>query len=101
MITLTTQTVSIAAATVTAVNIGGALDYRSDGTQNRRVTVQLANGTDSVLVEATLDGTTWFSANAAITGNTTVNAITISGPILRLRATKTGANGIATITAIV
>lgn len=101
MITLTSQTITIAAATVTATNISGALDYRSDGTQNRRVTIQLANGADSVLLEGSLDGTSWYTANAAITGNTNVNVIALTGPVLRLRATKTGTNGAATITAIV
>jgi len=95
-------TITIPAATVTATVIGaGNLDYRFNGTQNRKLTVQLANGADSVLVEGTLDGTSWFTANAAITGNTNVNLISLSGPYLRLRATKTGTNGAATITAIV
>ena len=101
-LSLRSYTISIAAATVTAVAIGvGDLDYRFDGTQYRRLTVQLVNGADSVLVEGSLDGTTWFSVNAAITGNTNVNVIALTGPYMRLRATKTGTNGAATVTAIV
>ncbi|MFZ5784018.1 MAG: hypothetical protein ACOY4R_27790 [Pseudomonadota bacterium] len=101
-ISLRSYTITIAAGTTTAVAIGaGDLDYRFDGTQYRRVSVQLANASDSVLVEGSLDGTTWFSVNAAITGNTNVNAIALTGPYKQLRATKTGTNGAATITAIV
>lgn len=95
-------TITIAAATETATAIGpGDLDYRFDGTQNRKLTVTLANAADSVLIQGTLDGNTWFTANAAITGNTNVNLISLTGPYMRLRATKTGTNGAATITAIV
>lgn len=101
-LSLRSYTIAIAAATVTATAIGpGDLDYRFDGTQNRRLTVTLGNAGDSVLIEGTLDGTTWFTAAAAITGNTTVNLVSLSGPYMRLRATKTGTAGIATITAIV
>lgn len=100
-ITLSSITIAVAAANQSAVSIGGALSYQYDGTQNRRITVQLANAGDSVALEGTLDGTTWFSVNAAITGNTNVNVVALSGPYKSLRATKTGTNGTATITAIV
>lgn len=94
-------TIVIAAGTITAVPIGGELDWRRADTQSRRLTVQLANASDSVLVEATLDGTTWFGVANAITGATTVSVISLTGPYKALRATKTGTNGAATITAIV
>lgn len=101
-LSLRSYTITIPAGTTTAVPVGATdLDYRFDGTQNRRVTIRLANAADSVLLEGSLDGTSWFTAATAVTGNTNVNAIALSGPYMRLRATKTGTAGAATITAIV
>ena len=100
--TLNKVTLTIAAATTTAVNVGGGhLDWRSDGTQNRRVVVVLANGADSVLLEGTLDGTTWFALVHAFTGATTPFVTALSGPYYQIRVTKTGTNGAATVSAIV
>jgi len=69
--------------------------------QNRRIVTTLANGSDSVLIEGTLDGTNWFTIGTAHTGATTPFIDNLSGPYYQLRATKTGTNGAATIVAIV
>ena len=98
---LNSYTVSIPAGTVTPQSIGGMLDWQYDDNQNRRLTVQLAAGADSVLVEGTLDGTNWWALAAAVTGNTNANPIAVTGPIKQIRATKTGTAGAATVTAIV
>lgn len=100
-ILLHTYTETIAAATVSAVTIGGELDWARDGLQSRRVTVTLANGADSVLLEGTLDGTNWFSLAAAMTGATTPFVTALTGPYFKIRVTKTGTNGAATVTAII
>jgi hypothetical protein len=94
-------TVSIAAANVSANVIGGELDWRRDGVQTRRIVTTLANGADSVLIEGTLDGSTWFTINTAHTGATTPFVDTVTGPYFKLRATKTGTNGAATVVAMV
>ena len=94
-------TESIAAATVTAVALGGELDWRFTGQQNRRVVVTLASGADSMLLEGTLDGTKWFALAHAFTGATTPFVTALSGPYYKIRVTKTGTNGAATVTAIV
>ena len=99
---LNKSTQTIAAATTTAVYVGGGqLDWRFSGQQNRRVVVVLANGADSVLLEGTLDGTTWFALASAFTGATTPFVTALSGPYYQIRVTKTGTNGAATISAIV
>lgn len=99
-ILLHNYTVEIAAGTVTAQSLGGELDWRRDGYQLRRVVITGANAADSFLIEGTLDGTNWFTANAALTGSTAY-AVALSGPFFRLRITKTGTNGAATVSAIV
>lgn len=100
-ITLSPFAASILAATVTAVRVGGNLDYRYDGTQNRRVVVTLASAADSVLLEGSLDLVNWFTVVAAFTGATTPFITALSGPYQGLRVTKTGTNGAATVQAIV
>jgi hypothetical protein len=98
---LNKYTLTIAAGTVTAQAVGsGMLDWRYGGTQNRRVVITGANAADSFQLEGTLDGTNWFAAAAAQTGATSY-VISLSGPYYALRITKTGANGAATVTAIV
>ncbi len=100
-ISLRQATISIAAADVAAHLIGGVLDWRFDGVQTRRIVTILGNAADSVLIEGTLDGTTWFTIATAHTGATTPFIDTLTGPYYELRATKTGVAGIATIIAIV
>lgn len=99
-ILLHTYTVSIAAGTETAQALGGELDWKRAGNQNRKVVVSGANALDSFLIQGTLDGTTWFTANAALTGSTAY-AVSLVGPFFKLRITKTGTNGSATVNAIV
>ncbi len=91
---------TIAAATVTAVTTP-VLDWRFDGTQYRRIVTVLANGSDSVLIEGTLDGTHWFTIGTAHTGATTPFVDALTGPYYQLRATKTGTNGAATVIGLV
>jgi len=100
-VALNYYTLAIAAGTTTPQVIGGEMDWKYEANQVRRWTVQLANGADSLLLEATLDGTNWFSVNAAITGTTAIQSGTITGPIRQFRATKTGTNGAATVTAMI
>ena len=71
------------------------------GQQSRRVVVSLANGADSMLLEGTLDGTTWFALAHAFTGATTPFVTALSGPYYQIRVTKTGTNGAATVSAII
>lgn len=93
--------ISIAAGTVSAQAIGGELDWHYDGgLQTRRVVITSANAADSFLIEGTLDGSVWFSAAAAQTG-ATAYVVTLTGPYFKLRITKTGANGSATVTYMV
>lgn len=93
---------SIVAADETAHQLGGLLDYRFGDAQTRRVVTTLANGADSVLVEVSMasDLSTW-APYATHTGATTPFVDVISGPICGVRVTKTGANGAATIAAII
>lgn len=97
---LNNYTITIASGTVTPVLIGGELDWRNDGTQNRTVAISGANATDSFLIEFTLDGTNWVANAAALTGAVFFVA-RLTGPYKQLRITKTGTNGAATVTAIV
>lgn len=99
-ILLHNYTATIAAGTVTAQTLGGELDWKRDGQQNRKVAINSANAGDSFLIEGTLDGTNWFSANAALTGATNYY-VQLVGPFFKLRITKTGTNGSAVVTAIV
>lgn len=99
-IRLHNYTVSVAAATETAQALGGELDWKFDGQQNRKVAINGATAGDSFLIEGTLDGTNWFSANAALTGATNYY-VQLVGPFFKLRITKTGTAGGATVTAIV
>lgn len=92
---------TILAANVAANSIGGELDWIYDGgLQTRRVVITSAAAADSLLIEGTLDGTVWFSAAAAQTGATSY-VVTLTGPYLRLRITKTGTNGSAVVTYMV
>jgi hypothetical protein len=84
-----------------AAHTSWELDWRFDGVQTRRVVTTLANGSDSVLIEGTLDGTNWFTIGSAHTGATTPFVDTLTGPYRRLRATKTGTNGAATVIGII
>lgn len=93
-------TFTIAAGTVTSQLIGGELDWKFDGTQNRRVIIVSATAGDSFLIEGTLDGTNWAAAAAAQTGATSYN-VSLTGPYFQLRITKTGTAGSAIVTAIV
>lgn len=98
---LANGTISLASGTVTAQNLGGQLDWVWDGLkQGRRVVITSANAADSFLIEGTLEGTVWVAANAALTGSTAY-VVTLTGPWFRLRITKTGTNGSATITYMV
>lgn len=99
-ISLRQYSLMIAAATVTAQPVTGVLDYRFDGNQTRRFVVTLAQAADSVLLEGTLDGTNWFSLANAYTGATTPFVLVTVGPLYRVRATKTGTAGAATVVAI-
>ena len=92
---------TIPAATVTPQRIGGQLGWNYQGSQQRRVVVQLASSTDTILVEATLDETNWYPVLPAITGDVLGHPIFIEGPIKGLRATKSGTTGSALVTAIV
>lgn len=99
-ISLRQYTLSIPAGTVSAQFVTGELDWRFDGNQTRRFVVTLVNGSDSVLLEATLDEVNWFPLANAYTGNTTPNVLVTVGPFVRVRATKTGTNAAATVVAI-
>jgi hypothetical protein len=99
-ILLHTHTVAVAAGTETAQALGGELDWKRSGNQNRKVAISSATAGDSFLIEGTLDGTSWFSANAALTGATNYY-VALVGPFFKLRITKTGTAGSATVTAIV
>jgi hypothetical protein len=90
-------TIALAAATVTAQSLGGELDWHYDGgLQTRRVVITSATAGDSFLIEGTLNGTDWFTANTALTGSTSY-VVTLTGPYFALRITKTGTAGSATI----
>lgn len=98
---LRNDTLTIAAGTETAQSLGGELDWHYDGgLQTRRVVID-GNASDSFLIEGTLNGTNWFAAAAAQTGGTGDYVVTLTGPYLRLRITKTGTNGAATVTYMV
>jgi hypothetical protein len=99
-ITLSYVTFTIAAGTETANNLGGALAWKFDGNQARRVVITSAHASDSFLIEGTLDGSTWFNAAAAQTGATSY-VVSLTGPYNRLRITKTGTNASAVVQAIV
>lgn len=93
--------ISIASGDQTAQAIGGELDWHYDGgLQTRRVVITSATAGDSFLIEGTLDGTVWFSAAAAQTGSTAY-VVTLTGPYFKLRITKTGTAGSATVTYMV
>lgn len=94
--------VDILAADETANQIGGVLDYRFGDAQSRRVVTTLANGADSMLIEVAMEPTlTTWAPYATHTGATTPYVDVITGPICGVRATKTGTNGAATVSAIV
>lgn len=67
-----------------------ALDYRFDGTQNRSVLCS-KNTADTIAVEVSADGTTFFAYYTFPTGITS-GTITVVGPFVQIRVTKTGAN---------
>lgn len=92
-------TLSMSASTVTAVT-SPVLDWRFNGTQNRRLVTTLANAADSVLIEGSLDGTNWFTINTR-TGATTPFVDALVGPYYQIRATKTGTNGAATVVGLI
>lgn len=85
---------------MTAQFVTGELDWRFDGNQTRRFVTTLADASDSVLLEATLDEVSWFPLAMAYTGATTPNVLVTVGPLVRVRATKTGTAGAATVVAI-
>jgi hypothetical protein len=99
MFALRQVNLSMLAADV-AAHVSGELDFRSDGTQNRRIVTTLTSAADSVLIEGTLDGTNWFTI-ATHTGATTPFIDNLTGPYFQIRATKTGTNGAATVVAII
>lgn len=98
---LNSYTVTIPAGTVTPQFVGGELDWAFEGRQDRRITAQLGAAGDTILVEGTIDLTNWFPLNAAITGDVIPHQILAQGPIRRIRATKSGTAGIATVVAII
>lgn len=94
--------VSLLAADVAVHQLGGLLDYRFGDAQTRRVVTTLANGADSMLIEVAMEPTlTTWAPYATHTGATTPYVDVISGPVCGVRATKTGTNGAATVSAIV
>lgn len=97
---LNSYMITIASGTVTPVLIGGELDWRNDGNQNRTLAISGANAGDSFLIEFTLDKTNWVALQAASTA-ATFYVVHLTGPYAQLRITKTGTNGAATVTAIV
>lgn len=95
---LTLSSVILWNATDAGTGTSFNLDYRHDGTQNRRLrTTQ--NAGDTISIEATLDGTNWFSI-ASHTGGTAFTD-SLSGPYVALRVVKTGAAGAALVTGII
>jgi hypothetical protein len=101
MMQLSSYTMTIPAATVTPQRIGGTLDAAYQPFQQRRVVAQLGAAGDTLLFEATMDNTTWFPVVPSITGDVLPHAVLIEGPVVGIRATKTGTAGAATINAIV
>ena len=87
---------SAAAGTGTAYGV----DWQNGEVQTRRIVTVLADAADSIAIEGTLDGTTWFNI-ATHTGATTPYVDTLTGPYKQIRAVKTGAAGLATVVGLI
>src|SRR5262245_14118510 len=100
-IALNFYSLTIPAGTTTPQRIGAQLGWHYQPSQQRRIVVQLASGTDTILVEASIDETNWFPIVPAITGDVIPHQLLIEGPLKGIRATKSGTTGTCLVTAII
>lgn len=86
-------------ASAAAAGTSFPTDYRFGEMQVRTIFVTL-NTADTVAIQASPDGTTWYDV-ATTEASATSAVLTLTGPYPFLRVNKTGTAGVATVVGVI